>query len=148
MLQGWTKDEFLERIAEHYADVDWDNLPPLDSKPGRWKIVGVYRPERRVFSDGSPVEEGEFKFTIRGSWDSEEDLAKELARLKNSDRWNKEDNVTINEGKRDQYIAYRGAVQWERTETEFFHDDELAELHFYKEVIDNIDDFEFPLHPP
>ena len=57
-MTGFTDQDFLKMIETEYGDVDWDNLPSLDSKPTYWKIDGIQH-RRIVFTgkDGKQIKD-------------------------------------------------------------------------------------------
>ena len=154
-MTGWTNESFLEMIEEEYPDTDWDNLPPLDSKPTYWRIDGMQW-NRLDFVIKGNVRKTKCGFGC-GKFASKEEAEAKVESMKTDPAFCEEqlhDDQTVPghamENNSLRHKTYLGPVIFDTIHITEFDDDELSTLHMYKELLDDINAGQkvFPMYLP
>lgn len=133
-MMMWTNENFLKMIERDYPDVDWDNIPPIDSKPTHWEIDGLEH-RRLVFPDGKEIKD-KVGFSISKEYPTKEEAEAKLESMKNDPSWCEEN---LNEDHyTDLSTEYYGPVDFDSVKIIEMVDDELMWLHVYKGWLDEI----------
>ena len=156
-MAGFTNQSFLTMIEEEYPDVDWDNLPSLDSKPTYWTIRGMQWHRYDFVADEDKV-----GFEC-GRYSTEEEALAKIESMKTDPAFCEEqlhDDQTVpghamadNSLRHKEYIGpviFDSPHKWEQLYVLELPDDELSCLHRYKGFLDRIEKGEkvFPMYLP
>ena len=160
-MAGWTNESFLEMIEEDFPDTDWDNLPPIDSKPTYWQINGMQWQRLDFVLKGSEIKT---KVGLScGRFATKEEAEAKMESMKTDPAFCEErlyDDQTVPghklEGNSLVHKSYLGPVifdtdkDYERLHIIELHDDELSTLHLYKDFLDDINEGKkvFPMYLP
>lgn len=142
-MASWTNEGFMEMLEEEFADVDWDNLPPIDSKPTYWTIDGMQWRRLDFVLKGSEIKD-KIGFGC-GRFNSQEEAQAALEAMPSNPQFAEEqliDDQTVPghklEGNSLVHKEYLGPVIFDTLRLVEHHDDELTTLHLYKEFRDDI----------
>ncbi len=135
-MANLTNESFLEMIEKEHPDVDWDNLPPLDSKPTHWEIRGTM--ERRLhFLKKEKEIDTPCGFSC-GPFATKEEAEAKIESMKTDPNWCEEKLFDDKSNGPMPSMEYHGPVKFETIHLVELEDDELTMLHFYKGCLDDI----------
>jgi len=160
-MAGWTNESFLKMIEEEFPDVDWDNLPPLDSKPTYWVVRGMQWHRLDFVIKGSEIKS---KCGIEvGRFASKEEAEAKMESMRTDPAFCEEqlyDDQTVeghpladNPLRHKEYLGpviFDAEEEYNKLHVIELKDDELSTLHLYKGFLDEIKEGKkvFPMYLP
>lgn len=150
---NWTDEEFLKMIEEEFQDVDWDNLPDLESSPSHWEIHGMqWRRLHFLEYKGKPARShkpDKIGFGM-GEFASKEEAEAKLESMRTDPDYTEERLTRDWSDKPIPSQEFTGPLIFDTVKVTEHKSAELITLHLYKDFLDRIKKGEkvFPIALP
>ena len=118
---------FMEHLAENYPDIDWDNLPDLESAPDVFTIQGQIR-YRYVYKTKGKESKGYHGFTFGKAFATREEAEVALEQLKHDPQYSEEHL----HGETCFTDTYLGPLIWDQMRIEVRKPTALVDLHMMR----------------